>query len=164
MCETLDDLTYDPACAACRKAAGKDLAGTTWECRIHVIDRLTRERDDARTEAELMKQAGRVLEQQRDEARAELAAARQAWAVELEAAQSQRDEARAERDKGADAFVLMTRNYADLVADRDRLRALLREVRPCRCDDLHHAKRDRHDIGEPCPVLARIDAALEGQE
>jgi hypothetical protein len=32
--------------------------------------RLTRERDDARTEAELMKQAGRVLEQQRDEARA----------------------------------------------------------------------------------------------
>ena len=24
------------------------------------------------------------------------------------------------------------------------------------CDALHHAKRDRHNIGEPCPVYARI--------
>lgn len=35
------------------------------------VDRLTRDLADARVEAELMRQAGRLLEQQRDEARVE---------------------------------------------------------------------------------------------
>lgn len=28
------------------------------------------------------------------------------------------------------------------------------------CDDVHHAKRDQHQFGEPCPVVQRVAAAL----
>jgi hypothetical protein len=28
------------------------------------------------------------------------------------------------------------------------------------CDTLHHSSRDRHDSGDPCPVLARIDTEI----
>lgn len=28
------------------------------------------------------------------------------------------------------------------------------------CDDFHHSKEDRHDVGEPCPVLNRYSEAL----
>lgn len=59
-------VSYDPACVACRRASGKPDAGVTTECRAHEVERLTRERDDARTEAELMKQVARVLERERD--------------------------------------------------------------------------------------------------
>lgn len=37
---------YDPSCVECRRAAGKDLAGTTWQCVGHVY----RERDLLRSE------------------------------------------------------------------------------------------------------------------
>lgn len=49
------------------------------------------------------------------------------------------------------------------------LRAALAQVMPVTCDDVHHDKRDRHGLDEPCPVLARAQAALgvgtgEGEE
>lgn len=47
-----------------------------------------------------------------------------------------------------------------LRADCDRLRAVVRQVMPVTCDDVHHDKRDRHGLDEPCPVLARARAAL----
>ena len=37
-------LTYDPACRDCRRAAGKDAAGATWQCGPHVAV----ERDELR--------------------------------------------------------------------------------------------------------------------
>ena len=45
---------------------------TDLENALAANERLTRERDDARTEAEVMKQAGRVLEQQRNDALAQV--------------------------------------------------------------------------------------------
>jgi hypothetical protein len=55
------------------------------------------------------------------------------------------------------AGIVALRNHADaLIA----CAALLREARGNNCDHLHHGKRDRHGTGDPCPVLARIDAAL----
>jgi len=41
--------------------------------------------------------------------------------------------------------------------------ALVEALRLCdrRCDSLHHAKHHRHEIGEPCPVEAIIEAALK---
>lgn len=35
------------------------------------------------------------------------------------------------------------------------------------CENVHHAKRDRHKIGEPCPAVLRIqklrDKVFEGE-
>ena len=45
---------------------------------------------------------------------------------------------------------------------RQRIAALEAALRLCdrNCDHLHHAKADRHGIGEPCPVEERIKLAL----
>jgi hypothetical protein len=42
----------------------------------------------------------------------------------------------------------------------ERLEQALREVIPATCDSVHHAKKDRHGLSEPCPVLRRAIAAL----
>jgi hypothetical protein len=76
-------------------------------------------------------------------------------------------------DEAADALTIQATTSANLHAiiaqrdeeirrlerERDEARALLREVRPNGCDNLHHPKKDRHGIGERCPILARLDAA-----
>lgn len=41
-----------------------------------------------------------------------------------------------------------------------RLRGLLL-LTSRNCVDLHHAKKDRHDFCEPCPVEARINSELK---
>ena len=42
----------------------------------------------------------------------------------------------------------------------DSLRELLAQSRPHNCDGLNHAAADQHEGDEPCPILARIDAAV----
>lgn len=52
------DPPYDPSCLECRRAAGKDAAGTTWQCVGHVYrerDTLRSERDEAREALEVEK-------------------------------------------------------------------------------------------------------------
>lgn len=53
---------------------------------------------------------------------------------------------------------LSQRNAA--MAENRKLRGLLRLARGHNCDHLHHARGDRHGPLDPCPILARIDAAL----
>lgn len=63
-------ISYDPACRDCRAAAGKDGAGTTWQCVGHVYV----ERDALRAEIERLRadaeQGIHPAERERDEARA----------------------------------------------------------------------------------------------
>jgi len=33
-----------------------------------------------------------------------------------------------------------------------------------RCIDMHHAKKDRHETGEACPVVKRFNDAFEALE
>lgn len=49
-----------------------------------------------------------------------------------------------------------------LVAERDALRKAL-ALTSMDCEHLHHAPKDRHTMTEPCPVVARVNAALEGK-
>jgi hypothetical protein len=56
--------------------------------------------------------------------------------------------------------VLLDNRAADAEAAVDYLRELLAQVRPRNCDGLHHPKADQHEGDEPCPILARIDAAV----
>jgi len=30
-----------------------------------------------------------------------------------------------------------------------------------KCDDVHHAKKDRHDTYDQCPVVKRLEALLD---
>jgi hypothetical protein len=46
----------------------------------------------------------------------------------------------------------------------DLLLEVLADARPHNCDGLHHSKKDQHTLDEPCPILSRIDAALEYKE
>ena len=75
---------------------------------------------------------------------------------------------RAERGRECDKALADVRRYHTLAEvaqeERDGLLTLLREVAPSTCDNLHHAKKDRHEIGEPCPILTRLAAALEVDE
>lgn len=48
----MSDINYDPACRDCRRDAGKDNAGTTWQCWPHI----KRERDEARAEIERLRE------------------------------------------------------------------------------------------------------------
>ena len=32
----MSEIQYDPACVDCRRDAGKDIAGTTWQCTGHI--------------------------------------------------------------------------------------------------------------------------------
>jgi hypothetical protein len=53
-----------------------------------------------------------------------------------------------------------------LEKERDELRAALADLLGCGeepCSVVHHEKEDRHNVGEPCPVLARYRALL-GEE
>ena len=53
--------------------------------------------------------------------------------------------------------------YAATVAAKDARIAELEKALAAACSScgcLHHAKRDQHGIMDPCPVSARIDAAL----
>lgn len=52
------------------------------------------------------------------------------------------------------------RYVTELRQQRDELATLLRVARGHNCDHMHHGYKDRHASGQPCPVLARIDAAL----
>ena len=48
-----------------------------------------------------------------------------------------------------------------LKAEVEALRNLARELRgSAECTNVHHCKSEQHDLGEPCKVLARIDAAI----
>lgn len=51
-------------------------------------------------------------------------------------------------------------NVAEVVAEVERLRKALEEC-SLNCEHLHHGKKDRHESGTPCPVEARVRAALE---
>lgn len=45
-----------------------------------------------------------------------------------------------------------------------RLRAVAAEaVRFISCEAVSHRKSEQHKLGEPCPVIARLTAALEGK-
>ena len=43
-------------------------------------------------------------------------------------------------------------------AEIEKLRAALNAIVPISCHQLHHAKKDRHAPGDPCPVEVRIEA------
>lgn len=48
-----------------------------------------------------------------------------------------------------------------LKAENEALRSVANELRRfATCEDVHHDKPDWHEYGEPCKVLARIDAAM----
>ena len=51
---------------------------------------------------------------------------------------------------------------ADLDAERAARKALVAALRSanCYCREMHHEKADRHENEAPCPVEARIAAAL----
>lgn len=50
-----------------------------------------------------------------------------------------------------------------LVAQRDALLEALRLLN-IECHQLHHNFKDRHDFVDPCPVVARIKAAIKAAE
>ena len=85
-------LTYDPACRDCRRDAGKDAAGATWQCGPHVaverdrlLEQLAELKRSGKTERRLTNDYIKALhkaERQRDELRALLTAVAQsgvAW-------------------------------------------------------------------------------------
>ena len=80
------------------------------------------------------------------------------WRMEQErdAARAEVKRLKAENEKYSAG---MQENCA-LRAEAARLRELLRATCPT-CDTVHHAKSDRHDWLEPCPVVARFKAALD---
>ena len=43
---------------------------------------------------------------------------------------------------------------------REALWAILRSN--AECGEIHHSRAERHEYGEECPVLKRIDAAVDG--
>ncbi len=47
---------------------------------------------------------------------------------------------------------------------REIIRNLLRDMPDPRCSELSHRKPDRHGYDEPCPVEARLRAAIESAE
>lgn len=50
-----------------------------------------------------------------------------------------------------------------LKAENERLRKAANDLRRfLACEDVHHDHADQHEAGEPCKVLARIDAVLGG--
>ena len=73
-------LTYDPACRDCRRDAGKDAAGATWQCGPHVaverdrlLEQLAELKRSGKTERRFTNDYIKALhkaERQRDELRA----------------------------------------------------------------------------------------------
>ena len=60
-----------------------------------------------------------------------------------------------------DANDILTKQLDAARAEADALRTLANEHRHALiCGHLHHGKKERHEWNEPCPVEARIDAAL----
>jgi hypothetical protein len=51
------------------------------------------------------------------------------------------------------------RLYAENEALRKALNALYVTAPYAECSDFHHPKKDRHELGEHCPVLARYEDA-----
>ncbi|WVV46870.1 hypothetical protein THH46_16375 [Pseudomonas sp. NA13] len=48
-----------------------------------------------------------------------------------------------------------------LIAENEALRKLAHELRgSAECRNVHHCRAEQHDVGEPCKVLARIDAVI----
>jgi len=47
---------------------------------------------------------------------------------------------------------------------REIIRSLLAAVPTGRCADFHHGKKDQHGYHEPCPVVARWQAAIQRAE
>ena len=56
-------------------------------------------------------------------------------------------------------FTVAAAEMRRLVAQRDQLLGALR-LTHIECQHLHHAKKDQHSLGQPCPVVARINAAI----
>lgn len=131
------DIQYDPACVDCRHDAGKDLAGTTWQCNGHVraerdwlraklanvmvewehdVEVLTKERNAALSLAE-QRGAAYDLMLREVEAVDKGAAAWQRLAAELEA---ERDRYRERLDQ----FEAYDITVSSALADRDRARTL----------------------------------------
>lgn len=110
-------ISYDPACRDCRFWAGKDIAGTTWQCWAHIAH----ERDEARAEVEQLLRDLKHESDQRFEADRALATEREAHA-----------RTREHRDKllevvGADDKTI-AKLTQQLAALRDQLRIATAEV------------------------------------
>lgn len=62
-----------------------------------------------------------------------------------------------------DAYAARAKAVAERDAERAARKALGNALRSanCRCSQIHHAKSDWHDYDVPCPIAARIAAALE---
>jgi hypothetical protein len=135
------DIQYDPACVDCRRDAGKDIAGTTWQCNVHVraerdwlraklanvmvewehdVEVLTKERNAALTLAE-QRGAAYDLMLREVEAVDKGAAAWKRMADELEA---ERDRLRERLDQ-FEAYAITVKSALDDRADRDALRTAL---------------------------------------
>lgn len=61
---------------------------------------------------------------------------------------------------GFDGLV-MGKDYDALKAENESLRRLALELRSSvECGNVDHCKAEQYELGEPCKVLARIDAVL----
>lgn len=61
----------------------------------------------------------------------------------------------------ADLIDKMAEQLSSTAAEVARLRGVAELMRShMSCEQLHHGKRDQHEYEQPCPVIARIDAAL----
>ena len=169
---------YDPACRDCRRDAGKDNAGTTWQCGPHVA----RERDDLRSklaereaEVDILVQRvherdaalGRLKRSEKaergftndyikrlHEAEAALAAERK----ECMAIRNERDEARLEAEARQqaliDAQIRHSHEFNKVCVERDEARALLLDIDQWFRQD---------GASFPDYIQGRLDAALGGE-
>lgn len=95
---------YDPSCVDCRRAAGKDAAGTTWQCVGHVY----REREALRAEVRRLQQAVRDEATKADR-----------WVTERDAAIAERDIAQESARALAVSVVRATTERDAAITERD---------------------------------------------
>ena len=74
---------------------------------------------------------------------------------------AERDQLRAEVAGLRTGYEAYERVNAELKAEVEGLRKLAAELRgSAECHNMDHCKSEQHELGSPCKVLARIDAAL----
>ena len=84
-----------------------------------------------------------------------------AVSTDLESICVERDKLRAEVTGLKTGYEAYERVNAELKAECEALRKLTVELRgSAECHNVHHCKAEEHELGDPCKVLARIDAAM----
>lgn len=92
----MSEIQYDPACMDCRHDAGKDPAGTTWQCSIHVLA-------------------------ERDWLRAKLANVMVEWEHDVEVLTKERNAALTLSEQREAAYDMMRREFEELLGCGDTM-------------------------------------------